>query len=247
VEGTVQAPAGMTCVLTYANTKKSLSLNNLYIDALRLLGMQAHVEHDCGLHVVACGQGECKDNVQRRQLSQHDTECSFRRVCCQHCAQEMAHSHWELEAHLAVCPKIDVICECSAGVARGQLREHRDTVCPAQPVACPFSALGCPEAAVPRRALEAHQAASTGAHAALVAARLLALDGRLQDERKEREAQLLCERKEREGLAAQLLCERKEREAQLLCELKERESERKKMEAELKKIEGERGNCTSSG
>jgi hypothetical protein len=119
---------------------------------------------------------------------------------------------------------------------------------------------------VPRRALEAHQAASTGAHAALVAARLLALDGRLlqttaviererkereglamqllherkerEAERKGREKQLLSERKEREGLAAQLLCERKEREGLAVQLLCERKGREKQLLSERIEREG---------
>jgi hypothetical protein len=151
-------------------------------------GLPAHLAA-CLLQKVRCRwqpQG-CNKLVQRRRLVVHEAACDFRTTPCALCSDHVLHH--EMEQHLSEdCAAALVCCEadgCSAQVPRAQLEAHH-AVCPKVQVCCPVDGCGKQLA---RCQLAAHLAHTGKAHVRLLAAHFSQLLAEAEaDEEDEEEA-----------------------------------------------------------
>ncbi len=99
---------------------------------------------------------QCGADLFRGDLDNHCKEkCPKRRVQCQYCKSEGEYQ-MITGSHTDTCPCYSLACPqaCGAEVLRNDLTAHQG-VCPLEPVACPFSDIGC-KVKVPRRDLDKH-------------------------------------------------------------------------------------------
>ncbi len=99
---------------------------------------------------------QCGADIFRGDLDNHCKEkCPKRRVQCQYCKSKGEYQ-MITGGHTDTCPCYPLVCPraCGAEVIRKDLTAHQG-VCQLEPVACPFSDIGC-KVKVPRRDLGKH-------------------------------------------------------------------------------------------
>ncbi|KAM4625360.1 TNF receptor-associated factor 3 isoform 2-T2 [Polymixia lowei] len=99
----------------------------------------------CPFFEVPCPLGKCKERMMRKDIPDHlSWKCKQRETSCEYCKHKMALS--ELQKHKeTVCPAFPVACpnHCSqSSLPRSQLSSHQQD-CPKAQVACPFLRYGC--------------------------------------------------------------------------------------------------------
>lgn len=122
----------------------------------------------------------CPFRCLRQRLADHQKECLFRPVCCQHdgcdfrtTARLLLKHEDECQWRLLSCP------DCSEEVRLGALQEHFELDCPEHLVPCPLAPHGCRHL-VPRRLVAEHLQESTGKHLALLCMAVTARDREIE-------------------------------------------------------------------
>ena len=133
------------------------------VDRVRLGDVKSH-KQKCGYATVSC-PNSCGDQLLRKQRQLHlDKVCKRRDVRCQYCGK-MGMFYRITELHLKKCLKCPLPCDKKCGkvkIKREDMKQHK-SVCPLEPVKCPYQEVGCPET-VTRKDLESHEANSTQQH-----------------------------------------------------------------------------------
>eukprot|EP00999_Lentomonas_sp_LEN2_P002706 NODE_579_length_1348_cov_179.519247_g540_i0.p1 GENE.NODE_579_length_1348_cov_179.519247_g540_i0~~NODE_579_length_1348_cov_179.519247_g540_i0.p1 ORF type:complete len:382 (+),score=37.45 NODE_579_length_1348_cov_179.519247_g540_i0:78-1223(+) len=116
-----------------------------------VVGFSSHA-NECPDVVVSCPHSGCDTEIVRKGLTAHIDCCRHRVLPCALCGDPLpAHA---MDGHVAdECPKAAIPCGLCDADARGNLTEHRTSVCPRMLVPCPMP--GC-SVEVPREKLEHH-------------------------------------------------------------------------------------------
>lgn len=107
---------------------------------------QAHLDEDCPNVLQKCKFENCKEFFLRSEKTQHEANCEFRLIMCDHCKNYFAFV--ELDKHLATsCPNVKIAClqDCSLEIERCQMEDHIKQLCENTLVQCVFSEFGCSE------------------------------------------------------------------------------------------------------
>jgi hypothetical protein len=108
-----------------------------------------HLKSECPLIVIACPNPGCVARMIRRSIQAHSKNaCCFRIVECEYCNENMIHNNLNFH-HNVECEEI--LLPCSNGCAkhltpsipRRELENHKNILCPLQPVNCPYFSIGC--------------------------------------------------------------------------------------------------------
>ena len=130
----------------------------------------------CKYESIECDYG-CGNMVQRQHLVQHmTTECSHRKVDCQHCNLSGIYG-FITGIHEQECPKVLIPCpnHCEDNaICREDMDEHRK-VCPLEVVSCKYMKAGC-ETRMARQDVERHGKEKVEEHLCLAMDRLEKLE-----------------------------------------------------------------------
>ncbi len=131
---------------------------------------------------------QCGADLFRGDLDNHcRAKCPKRRVQCQYCKSEGEYQ-MITGGHTDTCPRYPLTCPqaCGAEVLHKDVTAHPG-VFPLEPVACPFSDIGC-KVKVPRRDLDKHIQSSMFQHMTDMALSHTATKTQLTDLKQEHEA-----------------------------------------------------------
>ncbi|XP_056151564.1 TNF receptor-associated factor 3 [Lampris incognitus] len=136
----------------------------------------------CPYFEVPCPFGKCKEKVMRKDIPDHlSWKCKHRESSCEYCKQKMPLS--ELQNHKdTVCPAFPMACpnHCSlSSLLRSELCSHQHE-CPKAQVSCPFLRYGCPYKGLNQDLME-HESTSAAEHLRLMAARSGAIETKIED------------------------------------------------------------------
>ena len=186
--------------LSCTNFPKSCP-NSCGVGRIKRKNIASHREQ-CPLEIVECQHAgpnhvnqlqSCEIKMKRKSLSGHQMyECLYRKYSCEFCGLESTftfitglaalplHSESTTEypnpdqGHYAKCAKYQLSCPNSCEtqkIERSRMADHL-TVCPLQPVDCPFTEAGCQEK-IFRKDLKCHVKENQIVHLALVTRSLL--------------------------------------------------------------------------
>jgi TRAF-type zinc finger len=139
----------------------------------------AHEAQECAYRPESCVR--CRERFPRRARALHELSCGATEPCS-YCGKPALAAR-DMDAHLDVCPAVEVVCPNACLVAappvlsvsvaaqrvcvpRRDLHAHL-VVCPMAAVACPFAGVGC-AAALTRGELDEHVTRETQAHILLL-------------------------------------------------------------------------------
>lgn len=138
--------------------------------------LAVHLRTSCTETRLPCGQ--CAAVLRRGALERHRTEeCPRRPQPCPYCRQPVPsdrralHEDTQCSGLRVICPNV---CSGGASILKRDLLQHR-TVCPREPVRCPYFEVGC-TASLERGHLQEHLDRCTQQH--------LAMSTRAADDRK---------------------------------------------------------------
>ena len=86
---------------------------------------------------------KCRDQFQRQQMPQHQTECTKRPFSCYHCHNyesnydDVIHNHWP------VCGSFLITCPNECGVELPRQKMNIEHECPLEIIKCDFHDVGC--------------------------------------------------------------------------------------------------------
>ena len=140
-----------------------------------------------GCQLASVGYAFCGNNIQRRDLKQHEEhKCLQRPYSCEYC-EEYQSTYKDMTAnHWPVCPSRPVPCpnECGTSPELGFLDHHVENKCLLQLVDCVFKYAGCNER-LPRKDMSDHITQSLVVHMSLQATNhqqeLRKLNGRISE------------------------------------------------------------------
>ena len=121
-----------------------------------------------GCLLASIGCAFCGNGIQRKDLKEHESECSEHPYICECCEdyestfEDVTTNHWP------VCPSRPVLCpnECGMSPKLWSLNGHIENECPLQLVDYAFKYAGCNER-LPRRDMPDHITQSLGVHMSL--------------------------------------------------------------------------------
>ncbi|XP_056445897.1 TNF receptor-associated factor 3 [Gadus chalcogrammus] len=140
----------------------------------------------CPFFEVPCPLGKCKERVMRKDISDHlGFKCKHRESSCEYCKHKMPLS--ELQKHKeTVCPAFPVACpnNCShSPLLRNKLSSHQQE-CPKSQALCPFQRYGCTQKGS-NQDIRDHEAESAADHLRMMLSRSCALETKVEDVREE--------------------------------------------------------------
>ncbi|KAK0149123.1 TNF receptor-associated factor 3 [Merluccius polli] len=140
----------------------------------------------CPYVEVPCPLGKCKERVMRKDISDHlSFKCKHRESSCEYCKHKMPLS--ELQKHKeTVCPAFPVACpnHCShSPLLRNKLSSHQQD-CPKSQALCPFHRYGCTQKGS-NQDIRDHEAESAADHLRMMMSRSCALETKVEDLRED--------------------------------------------------------------
>ncbi|KAM6973787.1 TNF receptor-associated factor 3 [Aplochiton taeniatus] len=148
------------------------------------MSLQQVMEHlnVCPYFEVPCPLGKCKERMMRKDISEHlNWKCKHRETTCDYCMHKMALT--ELQKHKeTVCPAFPVACpnHCSfPSILRSQISSHQHD-CPKAQVACSFIRFGCTFKGL-NQDMKEHEASAAAEHLRMMAARNTTLEAKVED------------------------------------------------------------------
>lgn len=125
---------------------------------------------ECALQTVECRFGGCGALVLRRDLAEHEANCSRRTQRCEFCDDIVLASSMETHTQSS-CRRAPVSCKfCEVCVPREDLSTHLAHDCEKQPVKCVIE--GCTHT-MPKHEVQAHLDANLSGHLAQVQQQML--------------------------------------------------------------------------
>ncbi|MBN3302862.1 TRAF3 factor, partial [Amia calva] len=141
----------------------------------------------CPYFEVPCPHNKCKDKMMRKDISEHlSRKCKYRESTCEFCKRKM--SLTEIQKHKeTVCPAYPVACpnkcSCPSKILRSELPSHQ-LDCPNAQASCMFTRYGCTFKGL-NQEMRAHEAKCISDHLKLMVARNSALEAKASTERME--------------------------------------------------------------
>lgn len=150
--------------------------------------LQQVMEHlvICPYFEVPCPLGKCKEKMMRKDMPEHlSRKCKHREVTCEFCSLKMALT--ELQKHKeTVCPAFPVACpnHCSfSSILRSELSSHQHD-CPKAQVTCSFIRYGCSYKGLNQEMRE-HESSFASEHLRMMAVRNTTLEAKVEDVKSE--------------------------------------------------------------
>lgn len=140
----------------------------------------------CEYFEVPCPLGKCKEKVMRKDMAEHlSRKCKYRETTCEFCTHKMAIT--ELQMHKeTVCPAFPVACpnHCSfSSILRSELSNHQHD-CPKAQVMCSFFRFGCTYKGLNQEMRE-HEMSFASEHLRLMLTRNNSLEAKMEDVKSE--------------------------------------------------------------
>ena len=96
----------------------------------------------------------CQENVNWKDLVNHETQCKYKPIQCQHYGCEEKYSADDIESHLRTCKYRPVKCNhCEETIPYFQQAEHEEKTCKKFIISCPFK---CKQEPMSREEIENH-------------------------------------------------------------------------------------------
>ena len=130
-------------------------------------GLKSHLDSNegCGYEQVPCTNKECREEVRRKDLHNHEQEkCNYRCFMCEFCGHKDNYKAITGH-HYSECPEYPLACpnRCGVtGIRRRAMPDHHNS-CPLEPLDCPFKNSGCTEK-IARKDMEDHMTANQQKH-----------------------------------------------------------------------------------
>jgi hypothetical protein len=143
-------------------------------------GLAHHLGSACSVVRVKCKFEGCSSIFERKQIEEHQQNCEFRLVPCEHCKIELPFCY--MAAHISTCAYFPIMCDqdCGINVARCKFLHHKLEDCPNSLVACPFANMGC-SIQIKRKEIKEHIEGGTIQH-------LFVFQGKMAELMRENEA-----------------------------------------------------------
>ncbi|XP_048047439.1 TNF receptor-associated factor 3 isoform X1 [Megalobrama amblycephala] len=140
----------------------------------------------CPYFEVPCPLGKCKEKMMRKDMPEHlSRKCKHREITCEFCNHKMALT--ELQKHKeTVCPAFPVACpnHCSfSSILRSELSSHQHD-CPKAQVTCSFIRFGCTYKGLNQEMRE-HETSFASEHLRMMAVRNTTLEAKVEDVKSE--------------------------------------------------------------
>ncbi|CAM4645485.1 hypothetical protein PO909_011825 [Leuciscus waleckii] len=140
----------------------------------------------CPFYEVPCPLGKCKEKMMRKDMHEHlSRKCKHREITCELCNHKMALT--ELQKHKeTVCPAFPVACpnHCSfSSILRSELSSHQHD-CPMAQVTCFFIRYGCTFKGLNQEMRE-HESSFASEHLRMMTVRNTTLEAKVEDIRSE--------------------------------------------------------------
>ncbi|KAJ8287373.1 hypothetical protein COCON_G00000320 [Conger conger] len=141
--------------------------------------MPDHLSH----FEVPCPLGKCKERMMRKDMPDHlSRKCRHREATCEFCQHKMAQT--ELQKHKdTVCPAFPVACpnSCtySSSILRSELQRHQQD-CPKAQVTCAFHRYGCTFKGL-NQDLKEHESSCVSEHLRLMVAKNTTMEAKVED------------------------------------------------------------------
>lgn len=137
-----------------------------------LSALRAHTS-ECGYAPTMCPNSDLCGLLQKRDLSDHEVVCEYRKVSCHVCEEVLPLNR--LQRHLDEdCPNLLIVCpnNCdSLPIPRSEMTHHLVEHCPSSYVSCPFAIHGCKDYFL-RSQLDTHLRDDVGKHLLLMTSML---------------------------------------------------------------------------
>uniref|UniRef100_A0A672LW99 TNF receptor-associated factor n=1 Tax=Sinocyclocheilus grahami TaxID=75366 RepID=A0A672LW99_SINGR len=140
----------------------------------------------CPYFEVPCPLGKCKEKMIRKDMSEHlSHKCKHREITCEFCNHKMAFT--ELQKHKdTVCPAFPIACpnQCSfSSILRSELSIHQHD-CPKAQVTCSFIRYGCSFKGLNQEMRE-HESSFASEHLRMMVVRNTTLEAKVEDVKSE--------------------------------------------------------------
>jgi len=141
--------------------------------------LEEHLDKECQEHQQKCRFQGCQERRRRPEIPQHETDCPYRLVPCDHCKKDVVFQ--TMVEHLTVCDDVPVPCPnaCGKNPSRGLVADHLDTECEEYVVTCEVP--GCGEQ-VKRKEMETHEEGNQKKHLKLLTTQLIENEKRHEEE-----------------------------------------------------------------
>jgi hypothetical protein len=139
-----------------------------------------HVENECEKQNIICTNEDCKFSCLRKDITQHETDCEYKKEKCPECLEEFPRI--KFQHHEQSCPMKKISCEqaCGETFERKLLEEHIKLHCPFSTVECVYKPLGC-SIKVPKHSLKQHLEENEVEHQSLLVTTLNEAKIRIED------------------------------------------------------------------
>ncbi|KAJ8333337.1 hypothetical protein SKAU_G00422330 [Synaphobranchus kaupii] len=136
----------------------------------------------CPYFEVPCPLGKCKERMMRKDMPDHlSWKCRHREATCEFCKHKMAQT--DLQKHKeTVCPAFPVACPNSctySSILRSELQRHQQD-CPKAQVICTFHRYGCTFKGLTQEMKE-HDSTCVSEHLRLMLAKNTTLEAKVED------------------------------------------------------------------
>uniref|UniRef100_A0A8C9W884 TNF receptor-associated factor n=1 Tax=Scleropages formosus TaxID=113540 RepID=A0A8C9W884_SCLFO len=136
----------------------------------------------CPYFEVPCPLGKCKEKMMRKDMPDHLAwKCKYRETTCEFCKHKMALT--EIQKHKeTVCPAFPVACpnNCTySSILRSELSSHQHD-CPKAQVSCAFTRYGCTFKGL-NQDMKDHDSSFVSEHLRMMATRNAALEAKVED------------------------------------------------------------------
>ncbi len=140
----------------------------------------------CPIVNIACSNN-CGDQMQRKDIENHQNNCPNRPFSCWHCRDYKATYNKVTQIHWPVCGSFPLSCpnECNSTLQRQNVDSHVVNKCPLTTINCDFHQVGC-KVKLPRQDMADHLRDNLPTHVSLLAT----LVGKLETENRQLKAEL---------------------------------------------------------
>lgn len=132
----------------------------------KIASAASHLEKDCKSYLIPCPHGDCKEIVERQDLSAHEEVCNSKMRICKWCDDEFSQSNYKL--HNCIMSEDQMPCpmDCGEMTSNADLNNHFNT-CSEVEIPCKYSNYGCHEN-MKRKDSDGHMSAAAQDHATLL-------------------------------------------------------------------------------
>ncbi len=123
-----------------------------------------------GCQAVQISCSHCGEKKSRRELGNHQDNCSKRPISCEYCKEYTSHQDNVIYNHWPVCGSFPLSCpnKCGSTLQRQNLESHTANECSLATIDCDFQHVGC-TVKLPRQDMSKHVKDNLTVHISLLA------------------------------------------------------------------------------